>query len=255
MFHFSIRGTLNHLGSWTALLWVATPLVAQTDTVHVQNSQSRYFRKWSFRPPGQRAKSPVPHSNFSAEKIGKQYHAQDIPYLLSVGPITGGNFRWRYRHGVYWLANPGSDPTRINVTINGVPFNDAESQGVYWVDLPDLAASAIGNPGATRRGHQYQWRGGFWRKCEPESFQSRTGALCYHLTNTLGFFWHAQAFVTGRTGSGLMGGKVAFTARVSGIYSDGYVDRASVANMNAMHLSGAYLDDAAIGPISCAFRA
>lgn len=88
------------------------------------------------------AQSPVPHSNLTAEKIAQHYHAQDIPYLLSAVPSLVETSDGGIGTGYTGLRIRGSDPTRVNVTINGVPLNDAESQGVFWVDLPDLASSA-----------------------------------------------------------------------------------------------------------------
>ncbi|MBK6995334.1 MAG: TonB-dependent receptor plug domain-containing protein [Lewinellaceae bacterium] len=68
------------------------------------------------------SKSPVPHSNFTAEKIGKQYHAQDIPYLLSAVPSLVETSDGGVGTGYTGLRIRGSDPTRINVTINGLPL-------------------------------------------------------------------------------------------------------------------------------------
>ncbi len=70
------------------------------------------------------------------------YQAQDIPMLLSSVPSLVENSDAGAGVGYTGLRIRGSDPTQVNVTINGIPFNDAESQGVFWVNLPDLAASA-----------------------------------------------------------------------------------------------------------------
>jgi len=185
------------------------------------------------------SKSPVPHSNFTAEKLAKQYHAQDIPYLLSAVPSLVETSDGGTGTGYTGLRIRGSDPTRINVTINGLPLNDAESQGVFWVDLPDLAASASEIQVQRGVGTSTNGAGAFGAsvnldisKVETEHFAS--------VSSTLGSFGTRKHSL--QVGTGLLGGKVAFTARVSGVYSDGYVDRASV-NMEAIHLSGSYLDD------------
>src|SRR5690349_5323841 len=87
-------------------------------------------------------KSPIPHTNLSATSIARTLQAQDIPMLLSGVPSLVETSDAGSGIGYTGLRIRGSDPTRTNVTINGVPFNDAESQGVFWVDLPDVAASA-----------------------------------------------------------------------------------------------------------------
>ncbi|MEO6036914.1 MAG: Plug domain-containing protein, partial [Saprospiraceae bacterium] len=86
--------------------------------------------------------SPVPHTDLTAAAIAKIYQAQDIPFLLGGVPSLVETSDAGAGIGYTGLRIRGSDPTRVNVTINGVPLNDAESQGLYWVDLPDLAASA-----------------------------------------------------------------------------------------------------------------
>ncbi|MBC7777280.1 MAG: TonB-dependent receptor plug domain-containing protein [Phycisphaerae bacterium] len=188
------------------------------------------------------AKSPVPHSNFSAEKIAQQYHAQDIPYLLSAVPSLVETSDGGVGTGYTGLRIRGSDPTRINVTINGIPFNDAESQGVYWVDLPDLASSAAEIQVQRGVGTSTNGAGAFGASVNL-NLSNIEGERFATLSNTIGSFGTRKHSL--QVGTGLMGtgqGKMAFTARASNIHSDGYVDRASV-NMNALHLSAAYIDD------------
>lgn len=87
-------------------------------------------------------RTPVPHNNFRSEAILKTLHTQDIPYLLSATPSLVESSDGGTGTGYTGMRIRGSDQSRINVTINGVPLNDAESQNVFWVNLPDLAASA-----------------------------------------------------------------------------------------------------------------
>lgn len=133
----------------------------------------------------------------------------------------------------------GSDPTRINVTINGVPLNDAESQIVYWVDLPDLAASAAEIQVQRGVGTSTNGAGAFGAtvnldlsRINPEPFAV--------LSNSFGSF--ASRKHSAYIGTGLLGGKLAFSGRLSQISSDGYIDRGS-ADLRSYHCSGAYIDD------------
>lgn len=185
------------------------------------------------------ANNPVPHTNLSAEKIAQTYHAQDVPFLLTGVPSLVETSDAGAGVGYTGLRIRGSDPTRVNVTINGVPLNDAESQGVFWVDLPDLAASAAEIQVQRGVGTSTNGAGAFGAtvnldlsRVEPEPFAV--------LTTSQGSF--ATQKYSAYVGTGLLNEKFAFSGRISQIKSDGYIDRAS-ADLNSIHLSGAYVDD------------
>ncbi len=225
------------IGLICAIFLPSQSLFSQTDT-----TINHYLAEVVVQATQSAAKDPVPHSNFSAEKIAQQYHAQDIPYLLSAVPSLVETSDGGVGTGYTGLRIRGSDPTRINVTINGIPLNDAESQGVYWVDLPDLAASAAGIQVQRGVGTSTNGAGAFGASVNLDlsNIESERFAT---LSNTFGSFGTRKHSL--QVGTGLMGagkGEMAFTARASGVYSDGFVDRAS-ANLNAIHLSGAYLDE------------
>ncbi|MCD4769826.1 MAG: Plug domain-containing protein, partial [Bacteroidales bacterium] len=84
---------------------------------------------------------PVAHTELSSETIRKANTGQDLPYLLSMVPSLVETSESGTGIGYTSFRLRGSDPSRINVTLDGIPLNDAESQQVFWVDLPDLAAS------------------------------------------------------------------------------------------------------------------
>lgn len=86
-------------------------------------------------------KSPFTYSNIDKEQIKRRNLGQDIPFLLESTPSVVVNSDAGAGIGYTGMRIRGTDPTRINVTINGIPLNDAESQGVFWVDLPDFASS------------------------------------------------------------------------------------------------------------------
>lgn len=183
--------------------------------------------------------SPAPHTNLNAAAIAKMYQAQDVPYLLTGVPSLVESSDAGTGIGYTGMRIRGSDPTRVNVTINGVPLNDAESQGVYWVDLPDLAASAAEIQVQRGVGSSTNGAGSFGAtvnldlsKIDPQPF-----AL---LSNSIGSFNARKNSIY--TGTGLLNGKFAFTGRLSSIHSDGYIDRAEV-DLKAAHFSGAYIDD------------
>ena len=86
-------------------------------------------------------KTPVTFRMVEQEEIQKQYFGQDIPYLLEQTPSVVATSDAGTGIGYTGMRLRGTDPTRINVTLNGVPMNDPESQGVFWVNLPDFASS------------------------------------------------------------------------------------------------------------------
>ena len=256
MFHFvvslaSIRRAfaLKALRLSGITLLFSQSIFSQVDSTNQQSAISQSTTRLSevvVQATRTDPKSPVPHTNFSPEKMAAQYHAQDIPYLLSAVPSLVETSDGGTGTGYSGLRIRGSDPTRINVTINGLPLNDAESQGVFWVDLPDLASSASEIQVQRGVGASTNGAGAFGAsvnldisKVESERFAT--------LSNTLGSFGTRKHSL--QVGTGLMSlapnsspGKVAFSARLSKLASEGYVDRASV-NLNAVHLSGAYIDE------------
>ncbi len=184
-------------------------------------------------------KTPVPHTNVSDEQIARIYHAQDVPFLLTAIPSLVETSDAGTGIGYTGMRIRGSDQTRINVTINGIPLNDAESQNVFWVDLPDLAASAAEIQVQRGVGLSTNGAGAFGAtvnldlsRIEPEPFA--------RLTNTVGSFNTLKHSLY--IGSGLLNERFAFTGRFSQIRSDGYVDRAG-ADLRSYHLMGSYVDD------------
>ena len=166
---------------------------------------------------------PVTHENVTATELQQKDFAQDMPYLLEGTPSLVATSDAGQGIGYSGLRIRGTDPTRINVTLNGIPVNDAESHNVFWVDLPDLASSTTNI--------QVQ-RGLGWS-------QPGVGDLGggIHI-NTLGFNYEPYgnlklsggSFDTRRItvggGSGLINGRFTLDGRASYISSDGYIDRA-----------------------------
>ncbi len=185
------------------------------------------------------SKEPVTHSNIGLEEIRRRDFAMDMPYILEHTPSVVTTSDAGHGIGYSGLRIRGTDPTRINVTLNGIPVNDAESHNVFWVDLPDMASSTSSI--------QIQ-RGLGWS-------QPGTGDLGggVHL-NTLGFNYEpyaqvkigAGSFNTQRYsaggGTGLLRGRYTFDGRASFIRSDGYIDRAASTLWSAYGSAGYHHD-------------
>ena len=85
--------------------------------------------------------SPFTKTNLTKKQIEKLNLGQDLPFILNQTPSVVVNSDAGNGVGYTGIRIRGSDASRINVTLNGVPFNDAESQGTFFVDLPDISSS------------------------------------------------------------------------------------------------------------------
>ena len=181
-------------------------------------------------------KTPVTFSNISKAEIEKGNLGQDLPYLMSLSPSIVTTSDAGAGIGYTGLRVRGSDPTRINITINGIPLNDSESQGVWWVNMPDLSSS-IENI-QIQRGVGTSTNGG---GAFGASINLKTDGLIktpYFVTNnTVGSFATLKNNI--KFGTGLINNKFAFDGRLSRISSDGYIDRAT-SNLQSMYLQGSY---------------
>ena len=181
-------------------------------------------------------KTPTTFTTITGEEIKKQNLGQDLPFLLNWTPSVVTTSDAGAGVGYTGIRIRGSDATRINVTINGIPINDSESQGVFWVNTPDIASSAADIQVQRGVGTSTNGAGAF-------------GGSINILTN--GLSQEARAEVNTSVGSfntqkynaifstGLLKDRWAFEGRLSQITSDGFVDRAS-SDLQSYYLSGGY---------------
>lgn len=177
---------------------------------------------------------PVTFSNLDKEEIQKRNLGQDVPYLLNLTPSTVVTSDAGAGIGYTGIRIRGVDPARINVTINGIPVNDAESHSVFWVNLPDIASS-IDNIQVQRGvGTSTNGAAAFGGSI---NLQTSSNSLDpYAEINTgVGSFNTRKANI--QLGSGLMKNGWSFEGRLSQITSDGFIDRAS-SDLNSFYLSG-----------------
>ena len=183
------------------------------------------------------AKTPMTYTNLDKETIEQNNLGQDVPYLLRWTPSAVVTSDGGTGIGYTGIRIRGTDPTRINVTINGIPLNDAESQGVFWVDLPDFVSSTNDIQVQRGVGTSTNGAGAFGASINLNTNQIQKEP--YSVVNaTVGSFNTLKGNVT--FGSGLLGEKFTLDGRLSKITSDGYIDRAT-ADLESFYLSGAYL--------------
>lgn len=180
--------------------------------------------------------TPTTYENVDEKQIDEINFAQDLPYLIQTTPSLVVSSDAGAGVGYSALRIRGTDITRINVTVNGVPLNDPESQGVFWVNMPDFASSisnlqvqrGVGTStnGAAAFGASINIQSNDLNQNPYARFRSIAGSF-----NT----WKNNV----EFGTGLIDGKWSFDGRLSKIRSDGYVDRA-FSDLKSYYLSGGY---------------
>lgn len=180
--------------------------------------------------------APGTATNISKEEIEKNNLGQDLPYLLQQTPSLVSTSDAGAGVGYTGLRIRGSDASRINVTINGIPLNDAESHGVFWVNMPDLASSMESIQIQRGVGTSTNGAAAFGASMNLQTTGMNEKAYG-EIDNSFGSFntWKH----TVKLGSGLINNKYVFEGRLSQINSDGYIDRAA-SDLKSYYLSGAY---------------
>lgn len=169
-------------------------------------------------------------------ELEKNNVGQDLPYLLNQTPSVVVSSDAGAGVGYTGLRIRGSDATRINVTLNGIPLNDAESQGSFFINLPDLASSVDNIQIQRGVGTSTNGAGAFGASLNIQTTTRRDSSYA-ELNNTYGSYNTLKNTVN--VGTGLINNKFSFDGRLSRIKSDGYVDRAS-SNLKSFFVSGAY---------------
>ncbi len=183
-------------------------------------------------------KAPFTKTDITKKDIEKVNLGQDLPFILNQLPSVVVNSDAGNGVGYTGIRIRGTDASRVNVTLNGIPYNDAESQGVYFVDLPDIASSV--NSIQVQRGVGTSSNGaGAFGATINLSTNEVIKEKYVELNNSFGSFnsWKN----TLKFGSGLLGDHFTFDARLSRISSDGYVERAK-SNLQSFSVSTAYIN-------------
>lgn len=168
-------------------------------------------------------KNPITFTNVTKEEIAPRNLGQDIPVLLNYAPSVVTTTDAGNGIGYTYMRVRGSDGSRINVTLNGIPFNDSESQGTFFVNLPDFASSLESVQLQRGVGASTNGAGAFGASLnmQTKSYQEKSFA---EVANSFGSFntrKHTLAFGTG------LHNNFELNGRISNIASDGYIDRAS----------------------------
>ncbi len=182
---------------------------------------------------------PFSFSNVDKEELASRNLGQDLPIMLNYLPGVVTTSDAGAGIGYTGIRVRGSDATRVNVTINGIPYNDSESQGVYWVNMPDFTSSVSSLQIQRGVGTSTNGSGAFGASINLLTDEVSQNAYA-EIANTVGSFntfKHTLKFSTG-----LLNDHFEISGRLSKITSDGYVERAS-SDLKSYFLQAAFQDE------------
>ncbi len=181
-------------------------------------------------------KSPTTYKNIGKAEIEQNNFGQDLPFILNNTPGVVVTSDAGAGVGYTGIRIRGSDASRVNVTVNGIPYNDSESQGTFWVNMPDFASSVDNIQIQRGVGTSTNGAGAFGGSLNIQTSASSDVPYA-ELNNTFGSFNTLKNTV--KVGTGLIDNQWSFDGRLSRIKSDGFIDR-SAADLKSFFLSGAY---------------
>jgi iron complex outermembrane receptor protein len=182
---------------------------------------------------------PVTYSNLSKKELAKRNLGQDIPILLNYLPSVISSSDAGAGVGYTYLNVRGSNSERINVTINGIPYNDSESHGTFWVNLGDFASSTENLQLQRGVGTSTNGSGAFGASLNilTDAISENAGGEISNSFGSYGTRKHTVKFTTGKINEHL-----EVSGRFSNIHSDGYIDRAFT-NLKSYFLQASYKDE------------
>jgi iron complex outermembrane recepter protein len=224
-----------YLISSVSLIMIGLVSFAQTDSTF---NDTTYLQPVEMNAIRAGDKTPIAKTNLGKSEIAKKNIGQDLPFILNHTPSVVVNADAGNAIGYTGIRIRGTDASRINITLNGIPYNDAESQGTFLVNIPDFASSA-GNIQVQRGvGTSTNGSGSFGGSINVSTnevitkqgleYNSTAGSF-HSFKNTLIF------------NSGIFGKNFTFDGRLSNIRSDGYVERAS-SRLQSFYTSTAFVN-------------
>jgi iron complex outermembrane receptor protein len=225
---------VSYVGYETLRKSVELPLAASLEL----GLESKDFLSEEFIVSATRASGSTPSTFSTVDKseIAKRNLGQDIPILLNFSPSVVSHSDAGAGVGYTGIRIRGTDQTRINATINGIPLNDAEAHGVFWVNMPDFASSVENIQIQRGVGTSTNGAAAFGASLNFQTDNRRDEAYA-EVDNGFGSFntWRH----TVKAGTGLLNNRFAVDARLSKITSDGFVDRA-FSDLGSWFVSGGY---------------
>jgi len=186
--------------------------------------------------------TPTTFTTLDKQTVQKQNFGQDLPFLLNWMPSVVTTSDAGAGVGYTGIRIRGSDATRINVAINGIPYNDSESLATFWVDVPDIASSSQSVQVQRGVGTSTNGAGAFGASINLQT-NTRHDEPYAETVNSVGSFNTRRHTLS--VGTGLLNKHWVFDGRVSRILSDGFIDRAS-SDLKSYYFSGGFYTDKTI---------
>ena len=184
-------------------------------------------------------KTPIAFTNMNKEQLKAVNYGQDVPYLLSLTPSVTMTSDAGNGIGYTSLRIRGTDPSRINITANGIPMNDAESSTVFWVNMGDFASSVQSMQIQRGVGTSTNGAGAFGATLNMQTENIGIEPFIGLDLSGGSYYSHKQTL---RFGTGLISEHWGIQGRLSNIGSKGYLDRAST-KLNSYLLQAGYFGD------------
>lgn len=224
-----------------AFVFAATQAQAAGNKNTVETDSIRTVRLQEVQVFSTRAgkKTPMAYTNLNKQEIKQVNFGKDIPFLLSLTPSVTITSDAGNGIGYTTLRVRGTDPSRINITANGIPMNDAESSSLFWVNMGDFASSVESMQIQRGVGTSTNGAGAFGATVNMQTENIGTKPFAGIDLSGGSYYSHKETF---RFGTGLIKDHWGFQGRLSNIGSKGYLDRAST-KLNSYLLQGGYFSD------------
>lgn len=228
---------MKSLFIYTTVLFLGSSVLAQEQNIDSTKVES--LDEVLVQSIRVKSDAPVAHTNVDKKELQKRNLGQDIPYLLGYLPSVVTTSDAGSGVGYTYIRVRGSDASRVNVTLNGIPFNDAESQGTFWVNLPDFTSSVQSLQLQRGVGTSTNGSGAFGASLNilTDAVSNTAGG---EFSNSYGSFntrKHTLKFTTG-----LLEKNIEISGRLSNIASDGYIDRAT-SDLKSYFLQASFSDE------------
>jgi len=223
----------------SAALWMAAASVCAQQTLTKDSLLVKQLEEVEVIATRAQKTTPVAFTNITKQEIQKRNYGQDIPYLLSMTPSVITTSDAGTGIGYTTLRVRGTDASRINITANGIPMNDAESHQVFWVNMGDFASSLKDMQVQRGVGTSTNGAGAFGASINMQTGELQMQPYVRVDASAGSFGTHKETL---HIGSGLLHDHWAFDGRLSNIATDGYIDRASV-HLNSYYLQGGWYGD------------
>lgn len=216
---------------------ILASLISQAQEIEKDTTKTNALNEVIVKSTRVNEKSPFAFSNLSNKEIRKRNLGQDIPILMNYLPSVVTTSDAGNGFGYTGIRVRGSDATRVNVTVNGIPYNDSESQGTYFVDMPDFASSLQSVQLQRGVGTSTNGSGAFGASLNmlTDNYAEKANG---EISNSFGSFNSRKHTV--KFSTGLMNGHFEIAGRLSVLKSSGYIDRA-FSNLKGYFLQGTYV--------------